>query len=150
MPRLRLADLYLLYAECLNETAGPNAEVYEYIDRVRKRAGLKGVITSWTQYSKVPNKPATKEGLREIIHRERRIELMFEGKTGWDLRRWKEYVSEVSKPIQGWNVRQDNIRSYYTIQTYMLPALTNKDYFWPVSADEMLRNENLIQSPIWK
>ncbi len=150
MPRLRLADLYLLYAECLNEANGPSAEVYEYIDRVRKRAGLKGVQESWEQYSKTPGKPSGKTGLREIIHHERRIELMFEGKSGWDLRRWKEYVTEVSKPVQGWNVRQEDAQSYYTIQTYMLPALTNKDYFWPVSVDEILRNENMVQSPIWK
>ncbi|MFD2968715.1 RagB/SusD family nutrient uptake outer membrane protein [Sphingobacterium bambusae] len=150
MPRLRLSDLYLLYAECLNESEGPSTEVYDYIDRVRARAGLKGVVQSWTKYSSLPNKPQTKEGLRDIIHRERRVELMFEGKSGWDLRRWKEYVNEVSKPIQGWNVNQEEIRAYYTVQTYLIPALTNKDYFWPVSISELLRNNNLVQSPIWR
>ncbi len=43
-PIIRLADLYLMYAEALNETlSSPNSDVYTYIDLVRKRAGLDGV-----------------------------------------------------------------------------------------------------------
>ncbi|MVT10357.1 RagB/SusD family nutrient uptake outer membrane protein [Chitinophaga tropicalis] len=150
LPRIRLADLYLLYAECLNEANGPSAEAYSYIDKVRERAKLKGVVASWATYAKNPDKPLSKEGLREIIHRERRIELMFEGKAGWDLRRWKEYVNEVSKPIQGWNVRQQDINAYYSIQTYLIPILNIKDYLWPISGDELLNNGKLVQSPFWK
>src|SRR3546814_16084578 len=42
-PILRLADLCLYYAEALNETKQtPDAEVYEYIDLIRARAGLEG------------------------------------------------------------------------------------------------------------
>ncbi|WP_282456557.1 RagB/SusD family nutrient uptake outer membrane protein [Chitinophaga sedimenti] len=45
-PVIRLADLYLLYAEALNESAGPSADAYFYINEVRKRAGLKSVEES--------------------------------------------------------------------------------------------------------
>ncbi len=41
--RYRLADLYLLYAEALNEVNGPGTETYRWIDEVRTRAGLPGV-----------------------------------------------------------------------------------------------------------
>jgi hypothetical protein len=64
-----------------------------YIDKVRTRAGLKGVVESWTDYSKNPGKIGSKEGLRQIIHQERRLELCFEGQSGWDLRRWKELTN---------------------------------------------------------
>lgn len=149
MPRTRLADLYLLYAECLNEANGPSQEAYTYIDKVRARANLNGVVTSWQQYSSAPGKPLAKEGLREIIHRERRIELCFEGKAGWDLRRWKKYVSQVSMPIQGWNVMQSDQNAYYTLQTYLVPVISNKDYLWPLSGDALLTNDKWIQSPFW-
>lgn len=44
-PIIRLGDLYLMYAEVLNETKNtPDEEVYYYIDEVRKRAGLKDVL----------------------------------------------------------------------------------------------------------
>ena len=70
-PLMRLADLYLLYAEALNESLNePNDEVYYYIDEVRKRAGLKGVKESWSNYSRNPDKPLTKIGMRDIIRQE--------------------------------------------------------------------------------
>ncbi|MBC9933530.1 RagB/SusD family nutrient uptake outer membrane protein [Chitinophaga qingshengii] len=149
LPRIRLADLYLLYAECLNEVAGPGAEVYRYIDMVRARAGLKGVVESWAQYSKLPSKPASKEGLREIIHRERRIELCFEGRSGWDLRRWKEMLTVLSNPIQGWSIFQNSNSGFYTLQTLFIPAVTVKDYFWPLSDGAMSNNPNLVQTLYW-
>src|SRR5690606_8325207 len=65
-PKIRLADLYLMYAEALNEAYGPaNETAFQYIDRVRARAGLKGVKESWTTYAKNPGKFTTKEGFRD-------------------------------------------------------------------------------------
>src|SRR5690606_9301135 len=78
-PVVRLADLYLMYAEALNESEGPSGEVFEYLDRIRKRAGLLGVVESWHTYSYDPAKPNDKDGLRQIIQRERNIEMCFEG-----------------------------------------------------------------------
>src|SRR6187402_2475871 len=46
-PEMRLADLYLLYAEALNEAHGPSADVYDYVNRIRARAGLQTVENSW-------------------------------------------------------------------------------------------------------
>src|SRR3546814_15685696 len=104
---MRLPGLYLLYAEALNELNGPSETVYQYIDMVRARAGLKGVVESWKEYANNPDKPGSKEGLREIIHRERRIELSFEGQAGWDLRRWKELMDVLTDPVQGWDIYQE-------------------------------------------
>ncbi len=72
------ADLYLMYAEALNESEGPTADVFLYLDKIRKRAGLEGVKESW-QVCFNSAKPTTKEGLRAIIQRERNIEMSFEG-----------------------------------------------------------------------
>lgn len=146
---MRLAGLYLLYAETLNEANGPTADVYNYIDKVRTRAGLKGVLESWSTYSKNPGKPTTKEGLRDIIHRERRIELCFEAQSGWDLRRWKEIQSVLSVPLQGWNIYESEAGNYYRPHTVLTPVFGLKNYFWPIKDNDLIVNNNLVQTTYW-
>lgn len=149
MPLMRLAGLYLLYAEALNEVNGPNATVFEYIDKVRTRAGLPGVQAAWTNSSRNPAKPNSKDGLREIIHRERRIELCFEAQAGWDLRRWKELQQVLSVPLQGWNIYQPEASNYYQQQIQLLPVFRLRDYLWPIKANNLIINPNLVQNPYW-
>lgn len=149
MPMMRLAGLYLLQAELMNEVNGPTAEAIEYIDRVRTRAGLQGVIASWNAYSKTPAKPTTKEGLRQIIHQERRIELCFEGQSGWDLRRWKELQSVLSRPIQGWGIYEEQAVNFYRPRTVIDPIFNVRDYLFPISSYNIIVNDNLVQNPYW-
>lgn len=148
-PMMRLSGLYLLYAEALNEFSGPSSTVYQYIDTVRARAGLKGVVESWKDYSKFPNKPLAKEGLREIIHQERRIELCFEGQAGWDLRRWKELQGVLNGPVQGWDIYQSDARSYYRPKTIFIPVFGTRDYLWPIKDNDLTIDPNLVQNPGW-
>lgn len=150
LPIIRLSGLYLLYAEALNESLPvPSEEVYTYIDKVRQRAGLQGVRQSWETYAKDANAPSDKNKLRAIIHRERRIELCFEGQIGWDLRRWKELQDVLSRPFQGWTVSQANAVEYYRPQTVAIPVFGVKDYLWPIKNSEVVINENLVQNPFW-
>lgn len=149
LPLMRLAGLYLLYAEALNEVGGPAAEVFNYIDKVRARAGLPGVQNAWINYSKNPAKFSTKDGLRQIIHQERRIELCFEAQAGWDLRRWKELVSVLGKPLQGWSYREKEPVNYYRPQTQLIPSFGIRDYLWPIRAGNLVTNPSLVQNPYW-
>ena len=149
-PELRLADLYLMYAEALNEVQGPTSEVFEYLDRVRDRAGLDGVQESWTNFSSNPNKPNSKEGLRAIIHQERNIEMAFEGSRFWDIRRWKEASREFNEPIRGWNVFGEDEASYYQVRTvFQQRFVSPRDYFWPLAENTLLQNSNLVQNLGW-
>ncbi|PHQ29062.1 RagB/SusD family nutrient uptake outer membrane protein [Leeuwenhoekiella nanhaiensis] len=149
-PEMRLADLYLLYAEALNEVSGPSQEVYSYLDQIRERAGLDGVVESWAAHSNNPNKPTTQEGLRSIIQQERMIELAFEGQRYWDLLRWKRAVQEFNDNVQGWNIKGDDEASYYQIRTIHLQNfISPRDYFWPLSETSLIRNTNLVQNPGW-
>ena len=149
-PIIRLADLYLYYAEALNEVkSAPDNEVYEYIDLVRERAGLDGVVNSWAQHSKDPAKPTTKEGMREIIQRERMIEMAFEGNRYWDLRRWKLLEQHMNKPIKGWSVLVNPLDDYYTVRVLHNPTFNQKDYLWPIKEEELINNPNLQQNPGW-
>jgi starch-binding outer membrane protein, SusD/RagB family len=152
-PIIRLADLYLMYAEASNETkAAPDADVYEYIQKVRDRAGLDeggDLVSTWQMHSSNPSKPMTKEGMRKIIHQERMIELALEGHRYWDLRRWKLAGEYFSKPIQGWNIFKPDVESFYEVENIFYRNYITKDYLWPISQTELLRNPNLIQNPGW-
>lgn len=146
---LRLGDLYLLYAEALNESNGPSQEVYDYIDKIRMRAGLPGMEESWSNFSKNPNKYTTKEGLREIIHQERSIEMIFEGQRFWDLRRWKEAPNDLNMPVTGWDVDQETAKAYYREKILFFQTFSLKDYFWPLRERDLIINKNLVQNPGW-
>ncbi|MDR0559772.1 MAG: RagB/SusD family nutrient uptake outer membrane protein [Prevotellaceae bacterium] len=152
-PDMRFADLLLFMAEALNETAAdensaPPAETYTYIDMIRTRAGLKGVVESWIN-SVNPSKPATKSGMREIIRRERKIELACEGHYYWDARRWKTAQREQTRLIQGWNVNASDVGEYYSVKTLYSRTFAHRDYFAPIPDDDMIKNPQLIQNPGW-
>ncbi|OOG18363.1 hypothetical protein BWD42_11150 [Sphingobacterium sp. CZ-UAM] len=148
-PVVRLGDLYLLYAEALNETDNKTLAL-EYVNKVRDRAGLKSVESSWANFSKNPNKYTDKNGLREIIQQERLIEMAFEGSRFWDLRRWKKAGEILNQPIYGWDV----IRSEYVdynrrILLFNQSFNSPRDYFWPIKDDNILVNPNLVQNGGW-
>ena len=77
----RYAEVLLTRAEALNELNGPSPEVYDLIDQLRLRVGMP--VVDRTRY-------ATKEALREVIHRERTVELAGEGFRRADIVRWKD------------------------------------------------------------
>ena len=77
----RYAEVLLSYAEASNELSGPSADVYGYLDQIRQRAGMPVVDRA---------KYATKDKLRELIRRERTIELAGEGLRRADIVRWQE------------------------------------------------------------
>jgi hypothetical protein len=150
IPIIRLADLYLLYAEALNEIKEkPDPEVYRWIDIVRQRAGLDGVERSWA-FSNNPAKPTTKEGMREIIKRERLIELAFEGQRSYDLRRWCDAEKYFNEPVRGWDYQGGKLEEYYQTRVYFNNRrFTYKDYLWPLRANTITVNSNLVQNPGW-
>lgn len=151
-PVIRLADLYLLYAEALNEAYGPvgsadpEGSPYIWLDKVRERAGIPSVEDAWTEYAIHPGAYLQQETLREIIQQERLIELAFEGHRFWDLRRWKTAHIELNKPITGWDYQQENAEFYYRPRVLYNQSFMIRDYLWPIDDDELLVNRNLVQN----
>ncbi len=148
-PVIKLNDLYLLYAEALNEASGPGEEVYLYLNKIRTRAGLPTVEAAWSIYSTNPDKYKTQTGLREIIQRERAIELVFEGQRFWDLRRWKLAATELNKPITGWDLDQATAEGYYRERLVFNQSFRLRDYLWPLNENTILANPALVQNPGW-
>ncbi len=85
MPLMRLADVYLMYAEAQNEL-GNAAVALEYLNKVRRRAYSEPTdATSATADVTVSGGDA----LRKAIQDERFVELLGEGHRWFDLLRWE-------------------------------------------------------------
>ncbi len=147
-PIIRLSDLYLLYAEALNEN-GKIAEAQGYVDKIRSRAGLDGVVQAWNDHSNFPNRPNAIETLRAIIQQERMIELAFEGHRFWDLRRWKRAEEFLNKPVRAWNIEGEDTDTYYNVISVGNFQFFGRDYLWPISEGDIIANGNLVQNPGW-
>jgi hypothetical protein len=113
------------------------------------RAGLDGVIDSWSEFSNEPNKPLTKKGMREILRRERRIELACEGHYFWDSHRWKTAIAEQNRMVQGWTVTASVPNIYYTSNTVYVQRFSVRDYLAPIPESDLINNPNLIQNQGW-
>lgn len=151
-PIIRLGELYLNYAEALNEYSGPSTEVYEALNAIRSRSYVPDVEEVWSDpaLAKTVNKHASKEGLREIIRQERAIELAFEGNRYYDVRRWKEGARYFNEPVKGWSVDESALNKFYVVKDVgQRSFITPRDYQHPVPMDEMILNSNLVQNPGW-
>jgi len=80
---IRFAEILLIFAEAQNEMNGPDGDVYDAVNRIRRRAGLPDLEGGLDQ-----------DGMRQAIRHERRIELVFENHRWFDLIRW-DIASEV-------------------------------------------------------
>ncbi len=137
-PYLRLSDLYLMYAEALNEYDPANPDIKKYVNLVRKRAGI----------AELPVLPSdnTQDGMRNRIKNERAVELMFEGHRYFDLKRWK-MGSVIGSPIYGMNaVKNGSTISYqrFKFEDRVFPASM---YLYPIPLDDILKSPGLIQNP---
>lgn len=150
-PLIRMADLYLMKAEAMNEFSGPSTQVYDEINKVRRRAGVPDVQAVWSDPSlcRNPGKHLTKEGLRDIILQERSIELAFEGQYFWDMIRHKRAASVFSAPIRGWTYTGTNAASFFILEDKQARRFTITDCLWPIDLNEMNTNGKLIQNPGW-
>lgn len=152
-PIIRLADLYLMYAEAYNEYYGPKPEAYQYLNEVRARSGLPKVEDVWSNGSIVKNvnKHTTKEGLRGIIQTERLIELSFEGHRYFDLCRWKRAGEFFVSPVKGWNAREGSTyQTFYQVKELQAREWqTPKSYLFPIPLDDINKNPKLVQNPGW-
>lgn len=153
-PMIRLADLYLLRAECLNEYLGaPTQAVWDDINKVRRRAGIPDVEKVWSDATIVGSRSGwhtSKNGMREIIQTERLIELCFEGQSYYDILRWKRADEFYTKPVTGWNSLGTSDKTFYMVTTWQTRTWnTPRDYLMPIPNEEMLKNPNMIQNPLW-
>ncbi|MCH2083902.1 MAG: RagB/SusD family nutrient uptake outer membrane protein [Saprospiraceae bacterium] len=116
---LRYADVLLMYAEAINETAGPNSEAYDAINKVRARANMPPIAEGLSQ-----------DQMREEIKHEREVEFFLEGTRYFDLLRWRD-AQDVLLQVT------EETRSFDP----------SKHYLWPVPQFAIDQSPNISQNP---
>jgi hypothetical protein len=151
-PIIRLSELYLNLAEAINELNGPSQQVYDALNIIRDRAGIPSIEESWGDANLTTDvgKHTNQVGLREIIRQERLIELSFEGHRYNDIRRWKLGLEYFSTNVKGWSVDEESQANFYNVIDVGLRSFNSpRDYFHPISFNEININPNLVQNPGW-
>lgn len=144
-PIVRLAELYLNYAEACVET-GDLQEAKTYIDKVRKRVGLPTIDESWGVISVTVDQAK----LRKIVRQERMIELYLEGHNFWDMRRWLLAEQYFGATPVGLNKEGDNINTFSKkteLTNIKRKFISPTHYLLPIPYGEIQRNSNLVQNP---
>jgi hypothetical protein len=137
---IRYTEIFLICAEAANEAWGPDGatahgfSARSIIAAIRKRAGI-------TQPDAYLASITSKEGMRALIRNERRLELSFEGFRFWDLRRWKETLTEPAKGV----IINNNV---FTIQPVENRQYSENMYYGPIPLTEALK-ANLQQNKGW-
>jgi hypothetical protein len=147
-PIFKLADLKLLYAECLNELGNDYTEILPLLDEIRERSGILPVKEAWDNHTNLTDYD-NQAGLREIIRQERLNELAYEGERFWDTRRWKTALVHMNTPVRAWNIWGETVSDYYNVVTKFRPSYSSKNYLMPISETALINNPNLVQNPGW-
>jgi len=143
-PYLRLPEIYLSYAEAINEyNDGPTTEAYRCIEEVRSRVGLDPLPTN-----------LSKEQFREAVINERTCELAWELVHWYDIIRWKRDF-DFTKPLHGLNTTKTGSTLTYEIvpnpeTIYWKKNWSPKWYMSAFPSDEIRKGYGLIQNPGWE
>lgn len=143
---LRLAEIYLSYAEALNEYyKGPTTDAYRYVNEVRRRVGLNDLKSGLNQ-----------EQFREALLRERACEFAWEEVRLFDLIRWK-HADIFSKRLHGINIYKHKDTGGYKFSTFELQkrawqetdGFSPKNYLSAFPTAEINKGYGMIQNPGW-
>ena len=141
---IRYTEIFLAYAEAANEAYGPTGKgdlgysAYDVIKALHDRAGVGNDYLDSIQ--------GDQDKMRELIRNERRIELCFENKRFWDMRRWKLDLNETAK---GMKIDQNGGALQYTVIDVEPRNYTDHMYYGPIPETEVLKWSNLDQNKGW-
>lgn len=137
--QMRLTDLYMIYAEALNETlTAPDDRVLQKINIIRTRSGMPGIPAG-----------LSKEDMRRRIQDEWAIEFAYEDYRFFDLKRWK--LGDVFKgPIYDLHIKKmSNGTFVYTKYKFEDRPFFDWYYLHPLPPSEVNLQYGLVQNPGW-
>ena len=156
IPNLRLAEVYLLFAEAANEAYGPSSAVP---GTTMSAADAVNVVRNRVKFQNgdpMPNVRSEfltdKETFRKRIYNERSVELCFEGHRFFDVRRW--YIGHLAE-YDGIPVKDQQKIDFDKNHTSFTPALIRpiifnlKDYWLPFPTDQVTLYDGFYQNPGW-
>lgn len=162
-PRIRYTEIFLAYAEAANDAWGPDADptgvgytAYDVIKAIHERAGI-----GKDEYGRelpggdsyLEECKADQGKMTSLIRNERRIELCFENKRFWDLRRWQMPLNE---PVMGMKVekvdpsRDDSPLRYTTFEVEGRKFDSSYQWYGPIPKGEVLKWSRLVQNRGWQ
>lgn len=164
-PRIRYTEIYLAYAEAANDAWGPNSDptgvgftAYDVIKAIRERAGIgkdefgRELPGGDLYIETVKN---DKEKMTELIRNERRLELCFENKRFWDMRRWLLPLNETVKGMKIEKINPNDDKSPLRYTVFELGSerqhkFGTYQYYGPIPLAETLKWSNLKQNKDWQ
>ncbi len=140
-PVMRLADVYLMYAEATNAVNGPQGDAIELVNRIRHRGNLPPLAG---------DKTAGKDAFFSAIEQERIIELFGEGHRSFDLRRWRA-IERVWGPPFGSGVWRIDTQGAQVTRYFQNSSerLYQQCYIFRIPPAERDRNPSLTQNTPW-
>ena len=158
-PRIRYTELFLAFAEAANDAWGPKADptgigftAYDVIKAIRERAGLAtNEIGNPLPEGDVSLEEcaANQAQMTELIRNERRIELCFENKRFWDLRRWMLPLNETARGMRVDSDANGNL-SYHIFDVDPREYDNSYQCYGPIPKGEILKWSNLKQNRGWQ
>ncbi len=144
-PIIRLADLYLMYAEACAET-GDLQNAKAYTDKVRERAGIPTVDKAWTEHAGIS---IDQKKMIDIVRGERMVEFYLENQNFWDMRRWLLAGEVFNKKVHGMNLEANSIDDFAKDATVFLERkfVSPKNYLLPIPITDINNNPRLVQNP---
>lgn len=142
----QLNEIYLNYAEAMNEAYGPDADPEGYgltarqaVNIIRSRVDMPDVVASG------------QDEFREKVRHERDIELAFDNHRFWDIRRWM--IAEEEGVMQGnmWGIQVSRIEGndsefHYEPYVFEVRNWNRRGYLHPFSTAEINKGY-LVQNP---
>ena len=158
-PRIRYTEIFLAYAEAANDAWGPKSDptgvgftAYDVIKAIRERAGLGNdefgrPLPEGDVYLEECANDQSK--MTNLIRNERRLELCFENKRFWDLRRWMLPLDETVKGVKIDRNEESGALSYSIIDVEERKFNSSYQWYGPIPKSEMLKWSNLKQNKGW-
>ncbi|MGJ1446675.1 RagB/SusD family nutrient uptake outer membrane protein [Sphingobacterium spiritivorum] len=141
-PMMRLADVFLMYAEATNEVGGPQADAIDLVNRVRRRGNLPALSST---------KTSSKQAFFDAIEQERIVELFGEGQRAFDLRRWRTIEKVFGAAYGNGKWFQDTYGNNWERFFFNEPELTyQRCYIYQIPETERDRNSRLTQNIPWR
>lgn len=153
-PTFRLGEIYLNYIEAVLEcekygATGENVDrslAMQYWAELRDRSGMGAITEAYPG--------ASIDELIELVRKERRIELAFEGHRHYDTRTWMIATTTDNGPMYGMNIQ---VRSstdatadeYWQRKAYSNRVFKNNHYLFPFMQRDLDRNSQLTQNYGW-
>lgn len=123
VPQIRLAEVYLIYAESQNNAdGGLNAYSLNYVNEIKQRAEL------------LPLGPISQQGFSNAVWTERCLELCYEGITWFDMVRLRKVRNEKTRMFE-------NFAGHINLNVNK--PLQDKNLLFPLPETAMKRNPNL-------